>query len=107
MTGLVYRHADMGALPIGHYLIMDLENINVKEEDDYDNTRFHIFTKEGIDMSCITEEDKMILDRVINKFKNFNTKDIVEYMHDEIAYKETRNGDIIPFGFAKSVSLSL
>ncbi|MDD6069700.1 MAG: DUF4065 domain-containing protein [Clostridiales bacterium] len=107
MTGLVYRHADMGALPIGHYLIMDLENINVKEEDDYDNTRFHIFPKEGIDMSCITQEDKMILDRVINKFKDFNTKDIVEYMHDEIAYKETKDGDIIPFGLAKSITLSV
>ena len=79
----------------------------MKEEDDYDNTRFHIFPKEGIDMSCITEEDKMILDRVINKFKDFNTKDIVEYMHDEIAYKKTKDGDIIPFGFAESIALSV
>ena len=49
----------------------------------------------------------MILDRVINKFKDFNTKDIVEYMHDEIAYKETRDGEIIPFCFAKNISLSV
>ena len=32
ITGLVYRHNEMGALPIGHYSLMNLENLNVREE---------------------------------------------------------------------------
>lgn len=102
MTGLVYRHANMGALPIGHYLIMDLENIDMREEEeDYDNIRFHIYPKNNIDMTVLSAEDRTILDKVIDKFKDFNTSAIVRYMHDEIAYQKTEDGAIIPFHLAK------
>ena len=35
--------------------------------------------------------------------KNYKAKDIIEYMHEEKAYIETKPGDIIPFSLAKEI----
>lgn len=104
MTGLVYRHEPMGALPIGHYSLMNLENLNVQEEESYNyDTMLHIYPGIDVDYSILTDGDKEILDEVISKFKTFKAKDIVEYMHEEKAYKETTAGAIIPFSLAKEI----
>lgn len=104
MTGMVYRHEGMGALPVGHYSLMNLENLNVKEEMscNYD-TMLHVYPTPNMDYSVLTDGEKAILDKVIIKFKDYKAKDIVDYMHDERAYKETKNGDIIPFSMAKEI----
>lgn len=104
MTGMVYRHEAMGALPVGHYSLMNLENLNVKEEMscNYD-TMLHVYPTPNMDYSVLTDGEKAILDKVIIKFKDYKAKDIVDYMHDERAYKETKTGDIIPFSMAKEI----
>lgn len=104
ITGLVYRHDQMGALPVGHYSLMNLENLNVREEISYNyDTMLHIYPSENADYSSLTDEDKYVLDNVISKFKTFKAKEIVEYMHEESAYIQTRPGEIIPFSLAKEI----
>lgn len=104
MSGLVYRHEAMGALPVGHYSLMNLENLNVQEEMSYNyDTMLHVYPVANMDYSVLTDEEKVILDKVIIKFKDYKTKDIVDYMHDERAYKETKSGEIIPFSLAKEI----
>lgn len=103
MTGLVYCHDTMGALPIGHYKIVGLENVNKQDEEGFEYTRYHFLTNERIDENTLSDEEKIVLDKVINKFKTFNSQEIVEYMHDEIAYKETKDKEIIPFSLAKKI----
>lgn len=106
MTGLVYRHGVMGALPIGHYSLMSLENVNVKEEIGADyNSIFRIRPCERADYSVLGADEKDILNQVTAKFREFNTSEIVEYMHKERAYLETRSGEIIPFREEYSVCL--
>ena len=104
MTGLVYRHDTMGALPIGHYSLMNLENLNIKEEIscNYDSM-LHVYPDKSADYSILSSEEKAILDKVIKKFKSFKASEIVNYMHEEKAYKETSNGEIIPFSLAKEI----
>lgn len=106
MTGMVYRHEGMGALPVGHYSLMNLENLNVKEEMscNYD-TMLHVYPTPNMDYSVLTDGEKAILDKVIIKFKDYKAKDIVDYMHDERAYRETKTGDIIPFSLAKEIKV--
>lgn len=104
MTGMVYRHESMGALPIGHYSLMNLENLNIKEEISYSyDSMLHVYPTVGMDYSILSDEEINILGKVIDKFKNFKAKDIVNYMHEEKAYKETRTGEIIPFSLAKEI----
>lgn len=104
MTGMVYRHNDMGALPIGHYSLMNLENLNVREEESYNyDSMLHIYPTRGMDYSILNDDEKNIIDKVIKKFKNYKAKEIIDYMHEEKAYIETRPGDIIPFSLAKKI----
>lgn len=104
MTGMVYRHEPMGALPIGHYSLMNLENLNIKEEMSYNyDTMLHVYPTVGMDYSILSDGEKAILDRVIEKFRHYKAKDIVDYMHEEKAYKETNAGEIIPFSLAKKI----
>lgn len=104
MTGMVYRHEPMGALPIGHYSLMNLEKLNVQEEMSYSyDTMLHVYPSKGMDYSVLNEGEKAILDRVIHKFKNYKAKEIVDYMHEEKAYRETSAGEIIPFSLAKEI----
>lgn len=104
MTGLVYRHESMGALPVGHYRLMNLENINVQEEFGYHcNIGQHVYPSKNADYSIFSNEEKEVLDTVIKKFKNYNANEIVDYMHDEEAYKKTLKGAIIPFSLAKEI----
>lgn len=104
MTGMVYRHEMMGALPVGHYSLMNLENLNVQEEMGYNyDTMLHIYPGRNRDYSVLGEGEKAIIDKVIAKFKNFKAKEIVEYMHQEKAYTDTVIGEIIPFRLAKEI----
>lgn len=104
ITGMVYRNESMGALPIGHYSLMNLENLNIQEEisPNYDSM-LHIYPNKSIDYSVLSAKDRAILDTVIAKFKNYKAADIVSYMHEEKAYAETSCGEIIPFSLAKEI----
>ena len=53
-----------------------------------------------MDYSTLTESEVEILDRVIEKFKTYKTKQIVEYMHKEKAYQETKDEETIPYSLA-------
>lgn len=106
ITGLVYRHDSMGALPIGHYHIMNLENINVKEEMSYNyDSILHIYPQNNINDNILTKQERAILDKVIEKFKDFKTNEIVNYMHEEKAYTQTTHGEIISFYLAKDIKI--
>ena len=104
ITGLVYRHNEMGALPIGHYSLMNLENLNVHEEVsiNYDSM-LHIYPTKGMNYRVLGNNDKKVLDTVIKKFKNYKAQEIVDYMHEEKAYLQTNPGEIIPFSMAKEI----
>ncbi len=60
-----------------------------------------VLPNDKMDMSCLTVEEIKVLDRVISKFKDYSAQDIVKYMHEEKAYRETRSGDIILFSISK------
>ena len=61
MTGMVYRHNDMGALPIGHYSLMNLERLNVHEEESYNyDSMLHIYPTIGMDYDILSAEERRI-----------------------------------------------
>ena len=103
ITGLVYCQDSMGALPIGHYKIVGLQNVNMQEEDGFEITKYHFLVNENIDENILSTEEQNVLDAVINKFNSFKSQEIVEYMHEEIAYKKTNDKEIIPFSLARQI----
>ena len=59
MTGLVYVHEAMGALPVGHYSLMNLENLNIKEEfpNNYESAIFHVYPSDKADYSILSDAE--------------------------------------------------
>lgn len=105
ITGLVYKHKPMGALPIGHNDIINLPGINVEENntDTFEYTVYNILPNENADPSILSKEEIAVLDQVIDKFKSFNGAKIAEYMHQEYAYTHTVSNEIITFAYAKEI----
>lgn len=108
LTGLVYVHQKMGALPIAYDELLKLPSIIVNEEIIENGDYFmcyHILPNENYSAKKLNDKEKEICDLVIHKFEKFSTKEIVDYMHNEKAYKETKNNEIIDFSYAKFIDL--
>lgn len=103
ITGLVYLHNKMGTSPVGQNQLLTLDNVNVKEEENLQGTTYLFMKHKDVDQTCLSEDELIILDRVVDKFKTYDVEEIASYMHEETAYKNTNNGDIIPFGLAKEI----
>jgi len=103
MSGLVYQHFPLGAVPIAHSEIIKLPSINVLEEENPEYTAYKILPNPDFHLYDFTFDELDILQNVIKKFKNFSTQQIVSYMHEENAYKFTEDHEIIPFSYALSI----
>lgn len=105
MSGLVYLHEPLGALPHGHEEILALSEINVVEKFfDYDKFAICITSNKLLKDLNLTCEEKNILDIVISKFKNFSSTNISEYMHKESAYTNTSKNQIISYNYANELN---
>jgi putative zinc finger/helix-turn-helix YgiT family protein len=97
ISGLVYAHKPYGALPIANSDIIYLPAVNVEEIEINDNTSYRITAASGMSLDGFDAEEVDIIYRVVRKFKNMSTQQIVDYMHEENAYKDTAMNQIIPF----------
>ena len=106
ITGLVYTHEPMGALPIGHNSLMNLENLIItKEESDKFSQKFHIHPSSlFVDYSVLTQDEIDILNRVVKKFKDYTGAECADYMHKEKAYRDTKEEEIISFELTKELN---
>lgn len=97
MTGLVYQHKPYGALPVAHNELIHLQGLRVTEEEHEDYTAYRIESAQPFGKELFTYEENVVLEKVINKFKNYSTKEIVDYMHQETAYQKTTDNEVIRF----------
>ena len=105
MTGLAYRAWSMGAVPVEYKSIIELKGVCYIEKD-FENGSGYLFTApEDCAFSTLTEEDKEILDTIIQVCGKDSKNQIVERMHNERAYIETDSNEIISFGYAKDLSI--
>ena len=106
MTGLAYKAWDMGAVPVEYKSILELKGVCYTEID-FDNGSGYLFTApEDCTFPTLSEEDKDILDTIIQVCGKDSKNQIIERMHNERAYKETDSNEIISFGYAKDLSIS-
>jgi putative zinc finger/helix-turn-helix YgiT family protein len=104
MTGLVYKHMPLGALPIAYDELIFLPTVKVVEEMICDDISYRICPNKVVNISDFSLDELRILETVATTFKTFKTKEIVDYMHKEKAYTDTMPNQIIPFGLAKQLN---
>ncbi|MDT3699453.1 MAG: DUF4065 domain-containing protein [Thermincola sp.] len=103
MTGLVYKHMPLGALPIAYDEIIYLPTVKVLEEMIYDDISYRICPNQEVSISDFSLEELNVLETVATTFKDYRSKEIVEYMHREKAYTDTFPNQIIPYSLAKQL----
>jgi len=108
LTGIVYEHKPMGALPIGYNQITRLKTITRKveefEADDGTVTEgCHIFPSNKYSAEPLKVDEQKVVDEVIDMVMDMSTKLIVNKMHEEKAYKETKENEIISYKYAKDM----
>lgn len=107
LTGLAYQKLTMGAVPIGHNIIMALDGVEYEEIDfPDDRIGYKFLSKKGYEFQHLTEEDISILNEVIKVCGKDSKDEIVARMHKEKAYLETVERDIIHYQYAKELSIS-
>lgn len=105
ITGLVYQALPMGAVPVGHNSIVNLKNVPCEEIDLGETTAFHFAIKGNTHFAYLSNEDKDILNTVIEKLGNMSKKEIVDFMHQERAYTETPPRSVISFKYASTLQI--
>lgn len=100
MTGLVYQSMQMGALPIAHDSIIKLHGIVYEETEVGEGTAYHFEPTPNREYTSLLEEDIEILDIVIQKFGKMTKNEIVGFMHQELAFINTKQKEIISFKYA-------
>ena len=97
MTGLVYIHESYGALPLGHYNLIGLNNVSKQEIFENGTYKIKILPSPNVSFIDLTNEQKKIINQVLDKFKDMMTNDIVEIMHNEPEYVNTKMYDVMKF----------
>ena len=105
ITGLVYQALPMGAVPVGHNSIIDLKDVPCEEVDMGETNAYHFSLSEKQTFFKLSDEEKNILDEVIEKLGKMSKNEIISFMHREQAYVETALRDIIQFKYAESLQI--
>lgn len=103
ITGLVYEHKPYGALPIANSEIIHLPNLQIEEIEFEDKVGYRISAVNGGSLDGFESEEIDIIYQVAKRFHKVVTQQIVEYMHQEDAYKNTAMNQIIPFSLCQSL----
>ncbi|MGB4659317.1 MAG: type II TA system antitoxin MqsA family protein [Mobilitalea sp.] len=104
MTGLVYTHMPLGALPIAYDALIALPTVKVVEELICDDISYRILPNKDICISDFLIEELNVLELVTTTFKSFKSKEIIDYMHKEKAYTDTIPTQVIPYSLAKQLN---
>lgn len=105
ITGLVYQALPMGAVPVGHNSIIDMKGIPCEELDMGETTAYHFSLRRTDEFPILSDDDKNILDVVIDKLGKMSTNEIIDFMHKEQAYVKTPPRDVIQFKYAENLQI--
>jgi hypothetical protein len=76
----------------------------VIEEMIYEDISYKIMPNKQVNIAEFSLEELNVLETVVTKFKNYKSKEIIDYMHKERAYLETEDYKIIPYSLAKELN---
>ena len=105
ITGLVYQALQMGAVPVAHNEIINLKGVPCEEVDKGESLAYHFSLSGKTEYPFLDAEDKEILDTVIDRLGGMTKDEIVSFMHQEQAYRQTDLKKIIQFKYTDSLQI--
>ena len=105
ITGLAYQALPMGAVPVGHEAMIALKGVPCEEVDIGEISAYHFTLENEVTFPHLTNDDKAIIDTVVNKLGKMSRVEIVKFMHNEKAYTQTSPYEIIPYSYAEYLQI--
>ena len=109
MTGLEYSKLPLGPVPDQFEYILNqgatdkIIDYEVSYNNDYEC--HNISSTKEFDRTLFTDKELEILNKVKNKFKNYGSKEIVDFSHKEKAFLETEFYNKISYDYAFDIAL--
>ena len=105
MSGMNYVHFQYGPVPREYSFLLGLMEkmgvITITEvENPYGSGDVIVAREDYKPSGSLTEEEKCVLDRVIERFGAMSAAEISEQSHKEKGYMETANMDLISYTYA-------
>jgi len=109
ITGMAYISIQMGAAPIHFDKLINLKGVRYAEESFYGKngeiTSCKFQYNDEVGSGRLSINEKEVVDKVIDSFGSLSSKEIVEKMHSEVAFKETKHKDMISFEYSNQLSI--
>jgi putative zinc finger/helix-turn-helix YgiT family protein len=110
ISGTPFIHWPHGPVPyeineLLYLLSHKLNVIELKEEIAYDYAGDIVLNKTNFYENIFTSEEKETLNFILNKFKDSTSTQLRNLTHEEKAYIETNLEELIPYFYAKELSL--
>lgn len=109
ITGAKYLHLPLGPVPMDYELLtLKLQNedrLEAQEVVKGEYTGENYVAKKEAEISIFNKEELETIDLVIKKLAHLGSGKIKDMSHKEKAYKMTAHKQIIPYSFAKDLSL--
>lgn len=109
ITGAKYLHLPLGPVPMDYELLtlklQDEDRLEAQEIMKGEYTGENYIAKEEADISLFNKKELETIDLVIKKLAHLGSGKIKDMSHKEDAYKMTAHKQVIPYSFAKNLSL--
>ncbi len=105
ISGMVYSSLPMGAVPEGYELIIRLSNVSFEQVTYGEKVAYKFHQTQGFEYSELCKTEQEALNDVITSFGRLNADQIVQKMHDEVAYKVAEDFSIISYAYADKLSI--
>lgn len=111
ISGVPYWHKEFGPVPVEHDTVLGsgtaLNIFSINEEEDIATGYTKMIVKSDVPFNdaYFTEEELTTMKFVEDFFATFGSKAISDYSHQEEAWKQTKEEEVISYSFAKSINL--
>lgn len=110
ITGSIYAHLPYGPAPERYDLLLaalEYEDRSILLEERTFPTYVGetVVTLQPPDLSIFRTSELRVLAEVSHRFQDFTAKQMAEYSHQEEAYSQTRNGELIPYALSEHLSI--
>ena len=109
MSGARYIHLPYGPVPQNYDIILGLmaadHIVHIDVTFDHGYEKHQVIPEAGMPEEELTESETDVLCRVQKRFADFGSSEISAYSHQEKGYLATRQGEVIPYSYAKDICL--
>ena len=110
ISGLRYAHLPYGPVPDNFDIILGkmaadhLAHIEVVYDGAYE--KHQVIPECDVPKGILSDAETEVLNRIYEKFKNFDSVEISDYSHKEKGYNATKTGQIISYAYALDIQLN-